>query len=419
MTTDTSAPPLLWRDHRFVTFWAGESVSMVGSQISGLALPLLAVTTMRASAFEVGLLTAAAWAPYLVAIVVGVWVDGRRSKRAVMIASAVAQAAVLCVIPVAHALGALSLPLLLAVALLAGFAAVVQSTAWPPFFVSLVRKEQYLQANSMLSTSRSTASLVGPPLTGGLVQVLGAPIALLADAGSFLVSAITLSRVRVQEAKPDRSDGAIGSRVLAGLRCIRRNDYLRANLLCSTTLNFGNFVVLALVVLFASRTLLLDPGEIGLAMGIGALGALLGAVVATRCSAALGIGRTIACGAVLGSLPCMALPLAPRGGVGAIAVLAGVEFLCAFGIMLYDVNNNAVSAVVTPDGLRSRVSGAFSTINYGVRPLAALIGGAAGASLGVAPTVMAGGLVGALGALWLRGTPLLAVRGLSDIAASR
>ena len=194
-----------------------------------------------------------------------------------------------------------------------------------------------------------------------------------------------------------------------------RHPYLRAGLGCATTINFFTFMAQALLVLFASRDLGLSAGVIGLALGVGAVGGLVGAVAAPRLAERYGLGLMVAVGAILFPAPLALLALAGGPTWTAAAVLGVVEFLSGFGVMLFDVNLNALQATVTPDAVRSRVSGAFSTINYGIRPLGALLGGALGAWLGLRPTLVVAAVGGVLSVLWLLPSPIPAVRSLADL----
>jgi MFS family permease len=409
-------PASLWKHRAFRTFWAGETISQFGDRISELALPLIAILSLDASAGQVGLLTAAVWLPNLLSLFVGSWVDQQTRKRRLMITADLARTAVLASVPIAWAFDALTFAQLYVVAILTGAAAVLFNTSYPAFFVSLVTKDAYLEANSKLSTSRSASYVVGPAVGGGLIQVVTAPFAILVDAVSFVASALFISRITVVEHVPDTSeDGAVWSRALAGIRYVVRHPYLRYSLACATTVNFFTFMSAALIVLFASRELGLSPGTIGLVFGIGAVGSLIGAVIAPRLSGRFGLGHNIVLGAVLFPLPIL-IAAAASGPEWLAAGLLGVaEFLSGLGVMLFDVNLNSLQASVIPHEMRSRVAGAFSTINYGVRPFGAVIGGALGTWLGLRPTLVIAGLGGALCVLWLLVSPIPAVRTLDDL----
>lgn len=406
----------LWREPPFARFWSAQAVSELGDRVSELALPLVAVTVLHASATEVAVLAAVVWLPNLVALPVGSWVDRRPRKRSLLIASDLARAAVVLTVPAAALLGVLTLAHLVVVALLLGALSTLFRSAWQPFFVALVRRDQYLEANALLSTTRSGSFVVGPAVGGGLVQALTAPFALVVDGLSFLGSALLLRTVDALERPPAPNGGAaLRTRVVEGMRFVVRHPVLRPALACVTWVNLFTMMVSALLVVFASRDLGLPAGTIGLAMGLGAVGGLLGAVLAGRVARRLGTGRTIALGAVLFTAPLAALPLL-QGPVLARAVgLGAVEAVSAFGVILFDVNLGAVMTAVIPDAVRARVQGAFTTVNYGVRPLGALLAGGLAALVGAGPTIAAGGIGGALAVVWLVRSPLLGLRAVEDL----
>ena len=417
--TGTAIARPLWRDRNFTTYWSGQAVSQLGDRVSELALPLTAVAVLGATATQVGLLTAAIWLPNLLALVLGAWVDRQRRKRWVLVTADLVRAAVVLTVPAAALLGVLALPQLFVVALLLGAGATLYQAAWQPFFVGLVRRDQYVEANSLLSTTRSASFVAGPAIGGALVQALTAPVALAVDGVSFLVSAALLRRVEVNEraAAVSAAAGSLGGRVREGLRIVLHHPYLAPALRCVTWVNAFTFMVSAVVLVFASRTLGLSAGTIGLALGIGALGGVAGALSAAPVARRIGAGRTIAVGALLFTVPLAALALAGGSRLSAAAVLATVEAVSGFGVMLFDVNLNAVQADVTPDAARGRVVGAFTSINYGIRPVGAVVGGLLADLIGVRPTLLIGGLGGALAVLWLLGTPLVRVVSVDDLVA--
>lgn len=416
--SDTRTHPL-WRDRRFATYWSGQTVSQLGDRISELALPLIAVTTLHASAAEVGVLTAAIWAPNLLSLVVGAWVDHQRRKKRLLVVANLIQAAAVAVLPIAHLAGFMSMWLLYAVALVLGAGGVLYQTSYPPFFARLVRRDQYLQANSLLSATRSGSFIAGPALGGLLIQALTAPVAMVVDAVSFLGSALAIGSVKVDEPPVEGAGEGPGlwRRSVEGLRFLRRHPYLRATLGCSTVVNLFSFVASAVVILFASRTLGLDPGQIGLAFGIGAVGGLVGAVFASRVARRVGPGVAGVVGAVLFSAPLAFIPLASGPSWVKIAVLAAVEFVGSVGVMLYDININSIQTAVTPDRMRSRSAGAYATVNYGVRPLGALLGGFMAEWVGVPTTLVVAGVGGCLGILWLWRSPVVRIRRVEDLDA--
>ncbi len=416
-STPSTGPTSLWRDRRFGTFWTGYTVSQFGDRVTELALPLIAVVMLGATASQVGLLTAAVWLPSLLSLFVGAWVDQRARKRRLMVLADLARAAVLLSLPVAYLLDAVTFGQLVVVALLTGAGGVVFNMAYPSFFVALVERDSYLDANSKLSSSRAASFVAGPAVGGALIQAVTAPVAVLVDAVSFVVSAVLLGRLRVDERVPVRETSPrLARRALDGLRFIARHPILRASLGCSTTLNFFTFLANALLVLFASRELGLSAGIIGLAFGVGAAGGLIGAVLAPAVARRIGVGRAIVAGAILFPAPFALVAAAGGSHWTKFAVLSAAELLSSIGVMLYDVNQNALRAVVTPDELRGRTAGAYSTVNYGVRPLGAVVGGALGTTLGLRPTLLVAAIGGTLAFLWLLPSPIPHIAGLQDMS---
>ena len=408
-------PRPLWRDRQFATYWAGQGISQLGDRVSELALPLIAITMLHASSTEVGVLTAAVWAPNLLSLLTGAWVDRRRRKQPLLVLGDLIQWAAILSLPLIYWLGSITLAQLFVVALVAGAGGTLYQTAYPNFFVALVKRDQYVEANALLSVTRSGSFIAGPALAGLLVQVLTAPVAMLVDSLSFLASAVLIRRVRVDEPEPEPREGRLLRQAMEGTRYLWRHPYMSASLRCCTCLNFFSFVATALLVLFASRHLGLSALVIGLAFGVGALGGLVAAVLAGGISRRLGVGPTIAVGAVLFSAPIALLPLASGSTWTKGAVLAGVEMLSAAGIMLFDINLNALQTAVTSDAMRSSVSGAFSSVNYGIRPLGGIVGGLAGDLIGIGPTLVVAAIGGSLSVLWLLRSPIIGTRTIDEL----
>ena len=288
--TPPPSPVSLRSDRRFLLFWCGQSISQLGDQVTTLALPLTAVLLLHASTLQVSVLTAASWLPAMLGAIAGTWIDRRPNKRALMLAADLGRAAVLLSLPVAVALGHVTLVQLYLVALLAGTISLVFNTSYTAFFARLVPQESYIAANSRLSASQSVAYVAGPALGGALVQVLGAPMAVLADALSFLASAAFISRIRLPkhdqiaaEDEPAAPSPSFRRELREGWEFVVRDPIMRASLAGTTTINFFTFLVgTSLVVLYATRTLGLSAATIGATLGLGATGSLLGALLAGR-----------------------------------------------------------------------------------------------------------------------------------------
>ncbi|HEY4570906.1 MAG TPA: MFS transporter [Kribbella sp.] len=411
----TLAATSLWRDRRFRTFWSAQTVSEFGDRITELALPLIAVTLLDASPSQVGFLTAAVWLPNIASLFIGTWVDHRRDKRPLMILADLSRTVLLLTLPAAYWFDLLTLSQLYVIAILAGTAHVLFNTAYASFFVRLVDRGQFLEANSKLSATRSISFMGGPAVGGLLVQWLTAPVAIVADAMTFVFSAVQISRLKVEPGVSEESTEPLLRRARAGMRYLLKHPYLSRSLGCATTVNFFNLMSTALLVLFASRNLGLSAGTIGLAFGIGASGGLLGAVAASPLSRRFGAGPVIAGGAVVfpGAIAIAALADGPTWVKA--AALAAAEFVGAFAVMCFDVPLNSLQASVTHDHMRSRVAGAFSSINYGIRPLGAVVGGFLGTWIGVRETLLVSAAGGLLAVLWLVGSPIIRTRDLTGL----
>jgi MFS family permease len=405
--------PLLLRENRdFRLYWAGQSISLFGDQITELAVPLAGVLVLHANAAQMGYLTAAGLAPNLLfALHAGAWVDRRGRRRQVMIAADLARAALLATVPIFYAFGALSLLLLYVVAFLAGTCTVVFFVSASSLFVALVPREQFMQGTSLLYGSRAFSFVAGPSVAGVLVQVLSAPVTLLADACSFVVSALFLRRISPRE--PATEESASGH-VVAGARYIRRSATVRSCLAATATINFFGYAVLALLILYATRYLHVRAAVLGTVLGAGAIGGLIGSAVTTRIGRRIGVGPAFLLGCVLFPAPILLIPLAGGPHALVLAMLFASEFGSGVGVMILDISIGAIFAALIPPQLRSRVSGAYLLVNNGVRPLGSLFGGALGTAIGVRPTLWIAALGGVAGFLWLLPSPIPRLKELPE-----
>jgi MFS family permease len=396
----------------FRRFWTAQSISVLGDQVSLLALPLTAVLTLHLTAGEMGLLTAAGYAPHLVlSLLAGGLIDRSSRRRLIMVAADLGRALLLASIPLAVKLGALTPRHLYLAAFLVGTLTVLFDQCATSLLVLLTRPDELLAANGYLSTSLAGSQVAGPSLAGLLVGVVTAPVALLADAVSFLASARLLRAIKVEEPSVDSDGRPPTLRAIAeGVRFVFGDPMLRASAACTSTLNFFNLMLYAILVLFMSRTLQLAPATIGFVLGVGALGALLGAVVAPRLARAIGFGPAILAGAIAFPAPALLVPLAGGGPARAAAILTASEFLAGLGVMVYDVNDNTLRAVRVPYRLRGRAGGSNRFLTYGIRPLGALAGGWLGGTIGLRPTLWIAAVGGLLGVAWLWPSPIRGLR---------
>jgi MFS family permease len=400
----------LLREAMFRRYWSAAAISAVGDQISLLALPLLAVLVLQASPAQMGYLTAAGLLPHLFfSFLAGVWVDRRHHRRYVMIGADVVRALLVASIPAAYALGTLGLPQLYAVAFLIGTASTLFEVANSTLFVSLIRPDQYVGANSLLNGARAMSFAAGPGVGGWLVQLLSAPVALAFDAASYLVSAGLLARVRATEPapEPDRRGGAA-----AGLRFLAGSRAMSSLLLAVATVNLFNYMFAALAILYVTVHLGVSPGLLGVVLGAASVGALLGSVVTGRLVRAIGVGPSYVVGLVAFPLPLLLVPLAGGPRPLVLGLLFAAEFGSGLGVMVLDISAGSLIAALVPDRMRARVTGVFRTVNYGIRPVGALLGGTLGGQIGVRPTLWLATGGALLGVLWMIGSPVTRMRTL-------
>lgn len=400
-----SAIPLR-RNGPFLLLWSGQSVSLVGSQVTAVALPLVAVVALGAGPWEMGVLAACGRLPQLLlGLPAGAWVD-RLPRRPVLVVCSAAQAATLGLVPLAAGLGWLTLPLLAAVAFATGSLAVFADTAALALVPAVVPRARLTAAQGALETSQSVSQIAGPALSGWLVHALSAPLALLADAASFLVAAATAARVRAPERR-HRDGTGLWRQVVVGARAVFGAKVLRYVTLCTATHVFFYNAFTAVLVLYLTKDLGMPPPVLGLVLSTGAVGGLVGSVVAARLGRGFGMGRTMAAAVVLAGV-----------GTGLFAVAGGpvavgaAQVLMWFALQVYNVLQVPVRYLLTPEAVHGRVNATIRTAVWGTAPAGALVGGALGDLVGLRATVVAAGVGAALASLWLVLGRVTAVRQL-------
>lgn len=405
-------PPLLRERPDFRRLWTGRTVSLFGDQVSAIALPLVAVLVLHADAAKMGYLTAAILAPNLLfSLHLGAWVDSRGRRRQGMIGADVSRAVLLLSVPAAYLFGALSYIQLLVVGFLTGSFGVLFSVSYSTVFTSTVPRERYVEANQLVHGSRAFSFLAGPSLGGVLVQLLSAPFAVLADAGSFLVSALSLGRISSPEPEPAPLERG---HLMAGLRFVRKTPVLLSSLVSAATINFFNFAFHALFILYATRVLHVRPALLGLVLGAGAVGGIIGSLATGKLVRHFGIGPVFVVGCFLFPAPVILVPLAAGAQPVILAMLFLAEFGSGFGVMMLDISGGTIQQALIPDRLRARVSGAYMFVNYGVRPLGSLLGGALATWIGMHAALWIATLGSLLGGLTLLPSCLPRLRSLPE-----
>ena len=403
----------IWRNREFMKLWSAETISQLGTQVTALALPLAAIYVLQASVFEVSLLTAAEFAPFLiVGLPAGVWVD-RMSRRRVLIAGDLGRAVLLGSIPLAAAFHILSMPQLYLVAFLAGICTVFFDVAYMSYLPSLVHRDQLIDGNAKLEISRSLAYLAGPALAGVLVEIITAPFAILVDAVSYLGSALFIGRIRAVE--PQVEDHASGKATMRrqigeGLRYVVGHPLLRPIAACTSISNLFFTMTFALLVVFGVRNLGMSSAQIGIAFSLGTVGALLGAFLAQRVPGWIGLGWAIIAPMLVFSVVDFGWPLATPAT--AIPVFAGVGFVGGMAGVIYNVNQVGLRQAITPGRMLGRMNATMRFIVWGTMPIGALVGGLLARNIGIRPTLW----IAAIGNAFAVLPPLLSpVRRLRDV----
>ncbi|MGW1791174.1 MFS transporter [Streptomyces tubercidicus] len=360
---------------------AGAAAGQIGAQVTLVALPLVAVLELRAPAFQVGLLTAAETAAFLlVGLPAGAWVD-RMRKLPLMIRADVVRAVAMASIPLAAVADVLTMAQLYLVALVTGVATVFFDVAHQSFLPQLLPKDQLVSGNGALETVRSSAQVAGPGLGGGLVQLLGAPLAIVADAAGYVLSALFLWGIKQPESRPARVAGtSLRQDIGEGLRFVFGHRLLRVIAVTTGLANFFSATLMATQSVFLVRVLGLAPGVVGLVLAASAVGGLAGALCAGRLAARFGQARLIWL-SVLATGPFALLwPLSGHGaGAVLFAVGSGVVF---FGAVVYNVAQVSFRQALCPPRLLGRMNATLRFLMWGTLPLGALVGGALAESFG-------------------------------------
>ncbi len=392
----------LLRHPSFLRLWAGQSVSLLGSRVTMIALPLTAVYALHATAFEMGVLTAAGpFAYLLVGLPAGAWVD-RLPRRLVMIVADLGRAILLASIPIAAMLGLLSLAQLFLVALLVGVLTVFFDVAYQSLLPSVVHTDQILEANSKLQVSDSVTQVAGPGVGGGLVQLLGAPVAIAADAVSFILSALSLTLVQARETAPFGQESRhLGREIQVGVASVLRTPSLRALAGAGLTFNLFDNVLMAVYVLYMTRALHFASTQVGVIFGLGGVGGLVGATIAERVTARFGHRWVMLGGIGMSAAGELAIAGARDPILVAVMILLTAETMVEFGGTLYGIDAASFRQAIVPASLQGRVAATMRVISWGVGSLGALAGGVLGEAIGVRPTVLIAGIGTLFSVLWL------------------
>ena len=401
MTATAAAAPQprgnLWRHADFLKLWTAATVSTFGDEISQLAIPTVAILTLRVSPFEIGLLATIQFLPFiLLTLPAGVWVD-RLRRRPILIVGDLGRAIALASIPVAFVLGVLTIYQLYAVAFVVGCLTVFFDVAYQSYLPALVERDQLVEGNSKLEISRSGVQIVGPGLAGGLIGVVTAPLAIVADAASFVASALSIFAIRKPEPAVSRHVDEHGDKrgnmrqdIAEGLRYVLGHRLLRNIAACTATSNLFSNLGFTVLLYYAYDEIGLTPALVGIAFSVANVGVLSAAVLSARIPKWIGVGPTIVWSTVIFAPSLLLVALAPRDVFMPFLIASGL--LGGFGSVVYNVNQVSLRQAITPDRMLGRMNATMRFIVWGTIPVGALAGGYLASAFGLQQALLIGGI---------------------------
>jgi MFS family permease len=380
----------LWYHKDFLKFWLGETISAFGSQVTAFALPITAALTLHATPIQMGLLSFLAFAPMLfLSLFAGVAVD-RLPRRPVLIIASLGQAITIGTIPFVALLHLLRLEYLYLIALLSGCLTVFFEVAYQAYLPSLVEQEQMLEGNGKLEASHAFAQMVGPGFAGWIIQLITAPLALLIDACSFLISALFLCWIRKPEPQkePHKTELVVLKEISEGLKIVLQNRILWSIAACNGTINLFNSAIMSIAVLYIVRDLKIAPILYGFITGMGSLGALLGSFSAKYLARRFGIGPVIVSSALLYGIGGLLLPLASISTMLAIPFLMLSWFVQSLTLIVFNITQISLRQCLIPRRLQGRLNASMRFLICSALPVGSLLGGVSGEAIGLLPTII-------------------------------
>jgi MFS family permease len=410
--------PSLWHHPDYLRLWIGQTISRLGSVVTRTAMPLVALLVLGAGPAELALIVVLDSAGrLLVGLIAGAWVD-RLRRRPLLIADDLARAALLLWIPLAHALGVLRIEQLYVLAFLQAALTVLFDAAYPAYVPTLIGRDRLVEGNSKLAMSEGVAEIGGPGFAGALVQLVGAPLAMLVDAVSFLASALSLGLIRTPEPAPARAAARrIVDEVVEGLGTVRRSPVLRAIALQSVPDHFFGAFYAVLYSLYLLRELRLDPFLLGIVISAGGVGALVGSLFAAPLIARIGIGPAIITTFIAASAIGVLTPLA-QGPVALATLMVFLPQLIGDGLKTIDgVAEISLVQGITPDHVLGRVNATLDVVAHGVAyPLGAVAAAFAAELIGVRGAIAVAWAGMSLSVLFLVLSPIPRIRTVAQHA---
>jgi predicted MFS family arabinose efflux permease len=414
----------LWRHPDFLRLWTAQTLSQFTGQVGGLAVPLVAIAVLEASAFHVGLLATMGMLPFLLfSLPVGVVVD-RLRRRPVLIAADIVAACALASIPLAYLLDVLAIWQLYVVGFTTGTCRVFFDVAYMSYLPSLVTRDELQEGNAKLEVSRSGSMVAGPGFAGLLVEAVTASHAVIVNAAGLLGAAALMLRIRKPEPEPEiastphtRRGARMLSEIKEGLAFVLRHPYMRPSMVFVTIQNFFTSLMFAILLLFAIRELEMTPAEAGIAFSLGNIGTLVGALTANRIATLLGgIGRALVATSITGGVAWLFVPLAPEAAPTPFLALATGLF--GFSAMVWFVVGISLYQATTPNRFLGRANASRRFVVWGINPFGAFMGGLLAEAVGLRGAMWVGAIGASLAFIPLALSPLRSVRTLAEAEAA-
>ncbi|MDQ2966406.1 MAG: MFS transporter [Chloroflexota bacterium] len=438
-------PRSAFRRPDFVKLWTAATISLFGTQVTFIAIPVIAVLILGATPFEVALVGTLEFLPFLLfTLPAGVWVD-RLPRRRILITGDLGRALMLATIPIAHVLGVLTIWQLFVVAFVNGIFTVFFDIADQSYLPTILEREELVDGNAKLQASNSTAQVIGQPVGGGIVGLLSAPIAIALDAISYVVSALLIFTIRRRE-RADRAEPTVAAEevlavrpagpniaiealagqaepsrparpglrqeVAEGLHFVLGHRYLRNIAATTGSSNLFSNIAFAVFPVFAYRDLRLTPEVVGLIGGGFGAGALLGALTASRVADGFGVGKTIV-GSILVSGPtALLVPIANHET--ALLLIGGGGLISGWASVVYNVNQVSLRQAITPEPMLGRMNATMRFIVWGTIPIGQVIGGVIATLFGTITSIWIGAIGGLFAFLPVLLSPVRRLRRIED-----
>lgn len=400
----------------FNLFWIAQTISIFGSQITVVGLPLTAIYFLQANSFEMGIFQALATLPFfLFSLFVGVWID-RSKKKYILLFCNIMMAMVLLFIPLGGYFNFLDLTIFYIVVFFAGTFSMIFELAYLSYLPLMVSKNNISKSNSRLEISRTILDVSGPAIAGNIIAILTAPIAIIIDIFCYLISSIFLVKIKfkeptiTKEIKPPN----IFKQIYEGIQVLFKSNILRSISLSTASLNFFRTAFDTIFILYLAKIVHISPTQIGLILGIGSIGGVAGALLATKISNKIGIGKSIIISTLIIWIGGMTVPFSSSVSFSFIIIIIGLMLL-NFGNTMYFITQVSLRQSITPPQLLGRINASNRFLTRGAMPLGGIFGGFLGVitSLHTALIIITFGYISATFILYL--SSVKNVRTISDV----